>query len=433
MKTADPYLVVRSLALLTAVVSGGCEVSKSSNPLSPTVAGPIPGVTISAPTPVEPAMGQKIEADKQPITLTVQNATTTGVRPLSYAFEIATDVKFAHKVFTRDKVTSGEGGKTSFRLPDALATGRTYYWRALAQDGANTGDYADGVSFDVYTPIVINAPTLLSPAENSTVNTVRPQFTVANATRTGPVGAIGYFFELSDDFSFATRVATLTTGETAGQTTFNLAADLAYSKTYYWHVRAFDPTTSGPWARVFAFSTPAQPVETPTNPNPGGPVAADAFDLRFAQIHASPTGVVNWPVTTTITSLSVRPDGVSVEFSKKSGPGRWPDVIPPGWSGALQYTLWIAMNLGGQWHTCSPIEFWYGLEAGGGDITVNNQIAANWTSYCGPMARQPQPGEMVGFFVTAGDQRLKDAAIVHERSNTVVIPFPASSGRTFPF
>ncbi len=225
MKTADPYLVLRSLALLTAVVSGGCEVSKSSNPLSPTVAGPIPGVSITAPTPVEPATGQKIEADKQPITLTVQNATTSGVRPLSYAFEIATDVKFAHKVFTRDKVTSGDGGKTSLRLPDALATGRTYYWRALAQDGANTGDYAEGVNFDIYTPIVINAPSPLSPAENSTVNTVRPPFTVANATRSGPVGAINYFFELSDDYSFATRVATLTTAEMAGQTTFHLAAD----------------------------------------------------------------------------------------------------------------------------------------------------------------------------------------------------------------
>ena len=91
------------------------------------------------------------------------------------------------------------------------------------------------------------------------------------------------------------------------------------------------------------------------------------------------------------------------------------------------------MNIGGAWHTCSPIEFWYGLPASGGDITINNQIAVNWTYYCGPMARQPQPGETVGFFVTAGDQRLKDAAIVHERSNTVVIPFPASAGQTFTF
>jgi hypothetical protein len=432
MRKADQYFTIRVLAVLATVACGACEVSKSSNPLSPTVQGPIPGVKITAPAAVTPSGGQRISVDQQPITLTVQNATTNGVRPLTYVFEIATDVKFAHRLFSRDSIPPGDGGKTSLRLPDALATGRTYYWRALAQDGANTGDFGDSSSFDVFTPIVINAPTLLSPAQNTTTNTVRPQFTVANATRSGPVGAISYALEVADDFSFANRIVTLTTAEASGQTTFSLAADLGYAKTYYWHVRAADPTTTGPWSQVFTFTTPTQVVEPPPPP-PGGPVAADAFDLRFAQIHSSPTGVVSWPVTTTITSLSVRPDGVSVEFSKKDGPGRWPDVVPPGWTGPLQYTLWIAMNIGGAWHTCSPIEFWHGLAANGGDVTVNNQIAANWTYYCGPMARQPVPGEMVGFFVTAGDQRLKDAAIVHERSNTVVIPFPAAAGVTFPF
>jgi hypothetical protein len=66
-------------------------------------------------------------------------------------------------------------------------------------------------------------------------------------------------------------------------------------------------------------------------------------------------------------------------------------------------------------------------------VTRNNQIAANWTYYCGAMARQPAPGEQVGFFVTAGDQRLKDVAITHERSNVVVVPFPAFAGQTFTF
>jgi hypothetical protein len=199
-------------------------------------------------------------------------------------------------------------------------------------------------------------------------------------------------------------------------------------------VRAFDPTTTGPWSDVRAFVTPPDtPVDTGGGGGPTGPVAADAFNLGSAIVHSSPSGVAGWPVTTSITSLSFRSDGVAVEFSKKQGAGRWPDVLPPGWSGPLQYTLWIAMNIGGQWHTCGPIEYWYGLQVSGGDVTAGNQIAANWTYYCGPMARQPAAGEQVGFFVTAGDQRLKDVAIVHERSNVVVIPFPASSGRTFTF
>jgi hypothetical protein len=108
-------------------------------------------------------------------------------------------------------------------------------------------------------------------------------------------------------------------------------------------------------------------------------------------------------------------------------------VIPPGWDGPIQYTLWIAMNIGGRWHTCGTIEYWSGLAASGGDVTRNNQIAANWTYQCGPMARQPAPGEQVGFFVTAGDQRLKDVAATHERSNTIIVPFPSSAGQTFTF
>jgi hypothetical protein len=418
-----------AIAILAAIVAlGGCEARKSSNPLSPTVAGPIPGVAISTPKVLDPQTGARIPVDKQPITLLVENASTNGVRPLYYTFEVASDPEFTKKVFSREKVAPGEGGRTSVRLPDALATGKTYFWRAQALDGANNGTPTNVSSFDVYTPIVIEAPAAISPAENSTVASLRPTFTVANAPRSGPVGAITYLIEISDAFGFATKAASWTAPEQSGQTMLQPAADLAANKVYFWRVRASDPTTTGPWSRALAFVTPDNVVIFP----PSGPVGPDAFDLSAAVIHASPNAAA-WPATTTITSLSFRSDGVAVEFSKKAGPGRWPDVTPPGWSGPLQYTLWIAMNIGGVWHTCGPIEYWYGLAASGGDVTVNNQIAANWTYYCGPMARQPAAGESVGFFVTAGDARLKDVAAVHERSNIVVVPFPSSAGKTYTF
>lgn len=410
----------------------GCEARKSSNPLSPTVAGPIPGVDITAPKILEPQTGDRIPVDKQPITLLIENASTNGVRPLWYDFDIATDAGFTTKVFTREKISPGDAGRTSLRLPDALATGRTYFWRARAADGANSGTFTSS-RFDVYTPIVIQPPGLVAPGANSTVATLKPDLRVNNAVRSGPVGAISYLFEIASDASFVNRVASIATAEASGQTAASPTANLQYSTVYYWHVRAFDPATNGPWSEIRAFVTPENVPIPPTTPVPTGPVAGDAFNLGAAVIHSSPAAVASWPVTTSITSLSVRGDGVAVEFSKKSGPNRWPDVTPPGWSGPLQYTLWIAMNLGGTWHACGPIEYWYGLAAQGGDITVNNQIAINWTYYCGPMARQPQPGEQVGFFVTAGDQRLKDVFIVHERSNVVVVPFPASAGRTFTF
>ena len=61
--------VLRSVGVgLLALAVGGCQQSKSANPLSPDVAGPIAGVTISAPKNLEPFVGQQIDATQQPLT-----------------------------------------------------------------------------------------------------------------------------------------------------------------------------------------------------------------------------------------------------------------------------------------------------------------------------------------------------------------------------
>jgi hypothetical protein len=157
-----------------------------------------------------------------------------------------------------------------------------------------------------------------------------------------------------------------------------------------------------------------------------------------AKIYNSPPDTASWPVTTQITQLDIRPDGVSIAFSKKDGPGRWPDVTPPGWDGPIQYTLWLALNINGQWYASGIVQFWYGLDASGGDVTRDNQIAKNWEydARWGPSAgHQPAPGEAVGFLVTAGNARgVFDASqSVRERSNMVIVPFPAASPATFTF
>lgn len=253
---------------LAALSLAGCNVSKTSNPLSPSVAGPIPGVNITAPKPLEPSVGAEIPVDNQPLTLVVENAATNGVRPLSYVFEVATDATFTNKVFARDGIQPGDGGRTSLQLPDPLATGRTYYWRARALDGANSGDYSAPVNFSVFTPIIIGEPELRSPASNSTITTIRPNFVVGNAPRSGPVGAITYQIQVADSDSFAHTIAIWTQGEQPGQTTLELPQDLSYSSVYYWHVRAADPTTVGPWSRILAFATPTPPAAP--SPGPGG-------------------------------------------------------------------------------------------------------------------------------------------------------------------
>ena len=175
---------------------------------------------------------------------------------------------------------------------------------------------------------------------------------------------------------------------------------------------------------------PPPPTPPPPPPTPGGP--SDAIDLRGAIIENSPSDVGYWPATLTL--LDLGQGGVHVEFTKRDGPGSWPDV-PFGAPGdSLEYTLWIVLNINGRWYASGCIEYWRGLDRNGG---APSQYAQNWyydPSRWGPMAgHQPAAGEQVGFLVTAGDARNNGNTIVKERSNVVMVPFPGAGGGTFTF
>jgi hypothetical protein len=71
-------------AMAVATLVAACESNKSANPLSPSVAGPIPGVEITAPKPLEPTADAEVLDNKQPITLVIENAGSNGQRPLNY-------------------------------------------------------------------------------------------------------------------------------------------------------------------------------------------------------------------------------------------------------------------------------------------------------------------------------------------------------------
>jgi hypothetical protein len=262
------HLWVSMLPLSAALA--GCALEKTSTPLSPSVAGPIPGVGISAPSTMEPAQGSRILDSAQPLTLVVENATTTGVRPLSYSFEVATDGDFNQRVFHRDGVTPGEGGRTSVRLPDRLASGRTYYWRSRAGDGANAGPYSNPTIFTVYTPVVLDKPVLVSPANNDTLQTLQPSFRFNNAPRSGPAGAIYYEVQLSQTSTFATITAIWQVSENPGQTGLSAPIGLTPSTQYFWRARAFEQSVTGPFSDAQAFRTYAPVVVAPT-PTPAAP------------------------------------------------------------------------------------------------------------------------------------------------------------------
>ncbi|MQA31143.1 MAG: hypothetical protein GEU82_15135 [Luteitalea sp.] len=281
--------LIELLALSAVVFAAGCAAEKSENPLSPTIAGPIPGVEISAPKTIEPGRGQLIAVDRQPLTLLLENAASNGPRPLTYAFEVATDAGFSNKVFTRDAIAPGDGGRTALRLPDALGTGLSYYWRAKAEDGANTGPYSSAANFNVFTPVVIDVPGLIAPINNVSVPDLTPEFRLRNAPRSGPAGPITYTLELADNDAFASKFAVWQFDEHPEETKFAAVASLLPGRPYFWHVRASDSNAVGPWSATQVFRTPVPAIGAPPPP-PGNSCRSSTTELNVVECRRSQFG-----------------------------------------------------------------------------------------------------------------------------------------------
>jgi hypothetical protein len=248
-----------AIALTAALWLTACKVNKSAHPLSPTVAGPIPGVTITTPRTVAPMAGARIPPGQQPVTLVIDNALTSGVRPITYLLEIATDVDFATKVYAQQGVPPGANGRTSFVLTQALPGGRTYYWHARAQDGANAGAFTPPNFFEILTQAVIGVPTPLAPVNGQAISTLTPRLVAQNAIRTGSVGPLVYTISMnaSSAFGAATAVGAWTVAEQADRTAFDVPSGvLAYGRQYFWVIRAADAQTTGDWSPVQSFVTP---------------------------------------------------------------------------------------------------------------------------------------------------------------------------------
>jgi hypothetical protein len=424
---------------LPLAVLAGCQQAKSANPLSPSIAGPIAGVSITSPKLLEPGISAQIPVDQQPVALMIENASTNGVRPVSYIFEIATDAGFTTKVFTQTGVQPGSGGRTTLKLPQSLTAERTYYWRAKGDDGANASDYSAAGNFRVYTPVIIQPPSLKEPGDGQTIPIRRPTLVIGNSQRSGPAGAMQYLIEVARDSAMADRILAALVDEGSNQTSFVMPDDLPYATRFYWRVKALDPSHESNFSTVQSVVTPPAPVVAAPSPgagapNPGTPVANDQINMSAAVIHNSPFDLASWPVTSAITRLDIRSSGVHAEFSAQNS---WPNVRPPGWSGDLQWTLGMCLNLGGTWHCSAVVEFWHGLYEGGGPPSG---YARDWfydPIRWGPMANhQPARGEIIGFFGCAGDCRNNtrgDLSPVKERTNIVLVPMPDDGGMSQTF
>jgi hypothetical protein len=418
LKTLEVMVTAALLAVMTA-----CTKTSPTRPSDGTgassgasVTDAVTGVTLTTPSLVTPTVNQQFKNVEQPITLTIKNAVTSGNTPLTYTFEVASDSGFASKVFSKDGVPAGNG-TTSLKI-NKLTANKSYFWRARAQSGSLAGPNTEARGFGIGPEVILAQPVHGDPQPNATVGE-QPTLNVNNVGRSGPNGPIFYRFEISDTSSFGSIVYSATVAERTDRpsTSHDVSIKLA-EKTYFWRVIATDPANA-------VTSTGSAPTA----------IAVQPFSLLQATILDSPDNFAFFAETAKITTLVMGPTGISVDFTKKHGPDRWPDIYPPGFDGPIQYCLGMAWKIDGHWYASAPIEMWNERPEGGGPP---GEYALNWfynPARWAPMTfHQPQPGETIGFFVVAGDVRgFNSNQKYQERSNVVLVPMPDGGGATYTF
>ena len=398
-----------ALALLAATTA--CTKASPTRPSDGTASGQtasvtdaVTGVTLTAPTPVSPSANQQFKFAEQPITLTVANALSTGTTPLTYTFEVASDAAFATKVYSKDGVASG-GAQTSLKIDTLPGPGaKSYFWRARVTSGSLPGPYSAARGFSMGAAVTLTTPVLASPGSGTTVGG-QPTLTVNNVQKTGPAGQILYRFEVSTSSSFGSLAAVATVAEQGGGTTSTTINANLGNGNYFWRVQATDPTN--------AITTAYSSVN---------PFTVQLFSLAQASVWNNPGDFQSWAETARITSIDFTDGAMLVDFDKRDGPGRWPDV---GFgAGSLEYTLGMCVNIQGRWHCSATIQFWYGrdLAASGlpSEVGINWWYDQRWGALLG---YQPSCGETVGMYVAAGNLRDSGNVILKERSNIVLMPF----------
>jgi hypothetical protein len=362
------------------------------------------------PRPLLPAAGASIRNVDQPLTLVVANAVLTQGAAATYTFEVSTDASFSSKAYSKTGVAAGSSGQTSLTI-DKIAAGTSYFWHARAEGGGTTGPFSAARAFSIGPAIVIDSATLVSPI-SGTGTGARPTFTVTNATRSGPIGALTYKFEIATNSAFSPALITGTVNEGTNRTTFTPPVDLPAETTLFWRVTVSDAANgvSGPTTLAASFAT------------------TFAIDLKKVVYLNSPD-VSSWPQTATLSLVEQDGGGDGPVCMSYTDPG-WPDSHWP--FGGSDPDFGVYAN---QWYFARINGTWYGgagewiyrgassCKAGQGTRTIGpdagfGQPFSSWV---------PQVGELVGFMVSSVARNGPVKRTVDERSNVIVQPWRDTS------
>jgi hypothetical protein len=366
--------------------------------------------SVTVPRLLSPAAGATIRNVDQPLTLVVANAVLTQSAPATYTFEVSTDNAFSTKAYSKSGVTAGSSGQTSLTI-DKIPAGTNYFWRARAEGGGTTGPFTTPRAFTIGPAIIIDTATLVSPIGGAGT-AARPVFTVTNATRSGPIGALTYKFEISTSSAFSSVLISATVPEGSTRTTFTPSVDLPAETPLFWRVTVSDA---------------ANGVTGPTT-LPGSFVTTFAIDLTKVVYLNSPN-VSSWPQTAVLSLVEQDGGGEGPVCMAYTDPG-WPDSPWP--FGGSDPNFGVYAN---QWYFARINGTWYG---GAGEWIYRGASsckAGQGTNTIGPDAGfgppfntwVPKVGELVGFMVSSVARNGPVKRTVDERSNVIVQPWRDTS------
>ena len=396
LRTSSLFVVAIGLAVLA-----GC-VEKSRNPLSPSLAGPIEGVSLTVPGLMSPTNGALIQVDEQPVRVTFANGESNGQRPVLYNVRLALDADFLQVVHEATKVPGDPSGQTTYDLPAGLDPGTTYYWQVQTDDGANASEHSGASSFEVFTPVVIEPPQIQAPGADIGDGTASVLVISAPAVD-GPASNLQYELQVASDEGFSNVVLSITgplegssetvtiaslfgnatqTGGaslTAQSVSPQAASGLAGDTKYHWRARVSadgrEGTVVGPWSPRATFRTPPNPTNL-VAPTPLSPVGGGLADSN------PPTLVVrNPPVGDAFGSVTIRYEVATDESFGNIVATVAAPMAPSGTTTAQPGAL-----------AADRLHYWRAR-------TVSGQLAGPWS----PVRRFQSPGASSGGGSTSGD------------------------------
>jgi hypothetical protein len=172
---------------------------------------------------------------------------------LTYEFEIYADEAMTSLIAHAEGITE-TGQITTWTVPVALSENQIYYWHARAFDGVLHSGWMPLASFMVNTANdAPGAPVLISPLNGSTIDTLAPTLTLANAVDPDS-DTLRYDYEVYQGNTLITTITNVP-GNTTGTTSATLSSNLSDNTVYQWRARAFDGERYGPWTDTASFTT----------------------------------------------------------------------------------------------------------------------------------------------------------------------------------